>query len=85
MIKSPLQTVGGGLQYGEFVDNDFRIFGVVDNDINEDGTFNKYLFTLRGIDIYKGDFERPEDGFHIEYNFKEPFRNEANEALMRGL
>jgi hypothetical protein len=69
-------TVGGGLQYGEFVINNFTIYGVENYELNDDGTFKEHLYTLRGINLYKDEFERGNDGFHIAYKFKRPFEQE---------
>lgn len=71
-----VSTVGGGLQYGEFVINNFTIYGVEDYELNGDGTFKEYLYTLRGINLYKDEFERGDDGFHVAYKFKRPFEQE---------
>ena len=73
-----VETVGGGLQYGEFVINNFTIYGVENYELNDDGTFKEYLYTLRGINLYKDEFERDEDGFHVAYKFKRPFEQEIN-------
>jgi hypothetical protein len=78
-----VDTVGGGLQYGEFVINNFKIFGVVDYELHPDGSFKEYLYTLRGINLYKDEFERGEDGFHVAYKFVEPFRQEIRDILAR--
>jgi len=72
-------SVGGGLQYGDFVINNFTIYGVEDYVLNADGSFQDYLYTLRGINLYKGDFERDDDGFHVAYSFKRPFEKEIDE------
>lgn len=69
-------TFGGGLQYGEFVINNFTIYGVENYELNDDGTFKEYLYTLRGINLYKDEFERGDDGFHVAYKFKRPFEQE---------
>lgn len=71
-------TVGGGLQYGEFVINNFTIYGVENYELNDDGTFKEYLYTLRGINLYKDEFERDDDGFHVAYKFKRPFEQEIS-------
>lgn len=71
-------TVGGGLQYGEFVINNFKIYGVENYELNDDGTFKEYLYTLRGINLYKDEFERSDDGFHVAYKFKRPFEQEID-------
>jgi hypothetical protein len=75
-----VQSVGGGLQYGEFVEKDFKIFGIEDYRLHSDGSFKEYLHTLRGLNIYKEEFERDSDGFHISYTFKQPFQNEVMKA-----
>ncbi|PZR10352.1 MAG: hypothetical protein DI539_21240 [Flavobacterium psychrophilum] len=71
-----IDSVGGGLQYGEFDGNQFRVYGVTDYARYDDGSFKEYLYTLRGINLYKDEFERESDGFHIAYSFKTPFENE---------
>ncbi|WP_353100798.1 hypothetical protein [Myroides odoratus] len=73
-----VSSVGGGLQYGEFANNNFKIYGVEDYELNTDGTFKNYLYTLRGINLYKDDFQGEEDEFHIAYTFKRPFEEEIN-------
>lgn len=72
-------SVGGGLQYGEFVINNFTIYGVENYELNDDGTFKEYLYTLRGINLYKDEFERDDDGFHVAYKFKRPFEQEIKD------
>jgi hypothetical protein len=76
--EGKVNTVGGGLQYGEFVINNFKVYGVEDYLMNDDGTFKEYLYTLRGINLYKDEFERGDDGFHVAYSFKRPFEKEIN-------
>ena len=73
-----VDSVGGGLQYGEFVINNFTIYGVEDYELNTDGTFKEYLYTLRGINLYKDEFQRADDEFHVAYKFKRPFEKEIN-------
>jgi hypothetical protein len=80
-----INTVGGGLQHGEFQRNQFRIFGVTDYETSEDGSFKRYNDTLRGISIYRDEFERDADGFHIAYSFKQPFQGEVNRLIDRFL
>lgn len=75
-------TVGGGLQNGDFEDNNFKIYGIQDYSLNPDGTFKEYINTLRGINIYKDEFEHSEEGFHIAYTFKTPFEEEI-EAIWK--
>jgi hypothetical protein len=93
VINNQLEnTVGGGLQYGEFDnENNFNIFGVEDYELNSDGSFKNYKHTLRGIELYKHEFEAEINDFHISYLFKQPFTkeieqksNEYFEKLERG-
>ena len=75
-------TVGGALQYGDFAGQDFRVAGIYDYEVDQEGHFANYRQTLRGIDLYKDDFERDTTGFHIEYTFVNPFQGEVD-ALMK--
>jgi len=79
-------TVGGGLQYGEFdLENNFNIYGVEDYELNTDGSFKEYKHQLRGIEIYRKEFERDVDDFHISYSFKRPFITEIDHKLQEYL
>lgn len=80
-----VNSVGGGLQYGDFVINNFKVFGVEDYVLNLDGSFKEYLYTLRGINLYKEEFEREDDDFHIAYKFKRPFEKEIEEIWKKTL
>lgn len=73
-----IPSVGGGLQYGEFARKNFAVFGVENYLLNDDGSFKEYLYTLRGINLYKDEFERGDDGFHVAYSFERPFTKEIN-------
>lgn len=80
--NASIESVGGGLQYGEFDrEFNFRIFGVEDYELNSDGSFKQYNYTLRGINLYQEEFERDVDGFHISYQMKRPFTEEINKKL----
>lgn len=70
------KSVGGGIQYGEFSNNNFKIYGVEDYETNNDNTFKEYLYTLRGINLNKDEFEHDDSQFHISYTFKRPFADE---------
>ncbi len=74
--EGKVNTVGGGIQYGEFVSNNFKVYGVEDYLLNGDGSFKEYIYTLRGINLYRDEFECGDDGFHIAYSFKRPFEEE---------
>lgn len=80
-----VNSVGGGLQYGEFVINNFKIYGVTDYETYPDGSFKEFLYTLRGINLYKDEFERGDDGFHIAYTFKTPFEKEIQDKLIKDI
>jgi hypothetical protein len=72
-------SVGGGLQYGEYnINKDFIIRGVQDYEIDNDG-YPQYKLMLRGVEIYKDEFEANDSDFHIAYPFLAPFQNEINE------
>lgn len=78
-----IETVGGGLQHGEFdMEYNFRVFGVEDYELNSDGSFKQYNYTLRGMNLYQEEFERDVDGFHISYQMKRPFTEEINKKLL---
>jgi hypothetical protein len=68
-------NVGGGLQYGEFKNYNFKIYGIEDYEIGDDDC-PKRLYQLRGINLYQDEFESYNDGFHISYEFKTPFECE---------
>ena len=78
--RGNVPSVGGGFQYGEFdgTTHDFKIFGVQDYKLYPDGSFEKYIDTLRGLNIYEGSLEREYDGFHIAYTQKMPFQGEVD-------
>ncbi|MEN3324820.1 hypothetical protein VP395_13865 [Mariniflexile soesokkakense] len=76
-----ITSVGGGLQYGAFENRNFNIFGIEDYSLNRNGSFKEYLLTLRGITLYKGEFEIDMNDFHISYNFLRPFADEINQAF----
>lgn len=79
--EGKVDTVGGGLQYGDFKDGNFNVYGIVDYELDEQGNFKGYLYTLRGINLYKNEFDRRNEDFHIAYSFKEPFIKEIKELL----
>jgi len=76
-------TVGGGMQYGEFAGNNFEVFGIEDYMLNPDGSFKEYLYTLRGLNLYREEFEADSGDFHVAYKFKQPFEREINETWQR--
>lgn len=69
--------VGGGLQYGNFIEGQFKIYGVVENVIDHNGDFDRYTYSLRGINMYEGDFANDPSALHISYPFKQPFGDEV--------
>ena len=73
------------MQYGEFVVNNFTIFGVEDYAVNADGSFKEYLYTLRGLNLYKEAFEAESGDFHVAYSFKRPFESEINTIWQKNL
>ncbi|SKB35120.1 hypothetical protein SAMN05660776_0630 [Salegentibacter holothuriorum] len=86
IVNNPdIKGVGGGLQYGEFKNRNFEVLGVEDYSTNPDNSFKEYLLTLRGITLYKGEFESKLDDFHIAYNFITPFKDEIDNAFKIGI
>lgn len=84
VIKSAkVDSVGGSIQYGDFVDGNFKVFGVSDYELNPDGSFKDHIYNLRGIHLYKDEFERDNEGFHISYKFIMPYEKEIDEHLKR--
>lgn len=69
-------SVGGGIQYGGFHDKDFRILGIEDYSVNPDGSFKEHLYTLRGISLYKNDFNYKDCDLHINYKFLRAFQKD---------
>jgi hypothetical protein len=76
-----IPSVGGGIQAGHFEDNRFKIFGIQDYSVDDQGDFKEYLYSLRGINLYKDAFEPDIDGFHINYTFLMPFEAEINSLI----
>ena len=70
-------SVGGYLQYGQFKDNNFKIFGIADYSINSLGEF-EYIYAYRGTVLYKDKFESDENDYHIATDFIMPFEDEIN-------
>jgi hypothetical protein len=48
---------------------------VEDNSVDGKGYFKEYLHTLRGINLYKEEFEGDLGDFHIAYTFLNPFES----------
>ncbi len=82
---SSCTTVGGGLQFGKFNGHDFKVYGVQDYDTDENGRFKDYLYTLRGVTLYRGHFQAADSDFHVAYEFITPFQNEIDAAFKKQL
>lgn len=77
-VINPIKKVGTvrkQIQYGEFEENNFKIFGIQDYEKDDEGSL-KLHYKLRGIDLYKDEFNAESDDFHIAYRFKLPFERE---------
>lgn len=57
-------TVGGAIQFGEFINGNFHIKGIVEQD-DENQIFN---YKLRGMDMYNNEWN--EKDFIVEYPYK---------------
>lgn len=71
-------SVGGYLQYGQFNNNDFRILGISDYKVDQNGDI-EYIFAYRGTVLYKDKFEASEYDYHIATDFIMPFQDEIDE------
>lgn len=78
ILESKVDTVGGVIQYGEFLEDNFNIYGVEDYTLKEDGSFNKFHYSLRGVNLYIKELEPDYDGFEVVYKFLRPFKNEKD-------
>jgi hypothetical protein len=76
-------SVGGFLQYGNFANVDFRIFGVMDYDVDENG-YVDYIVPYRGIVLSESKTSIVKDGFHINVPFISPFEKEMDEIRKKG-
>ncbi len=83
VIEKSVDTVGGGLQYGEFNGNEFKIYGILDYSVDSNGNFKNYLFSLWGINLYTNEFEEDTNGLHISFSFKEPFKKEIENLIKK--
>lgn len=75
-------SVGGYLQFGNFENNNFTVFGVQDYRIDENDNL-EYLYTYQGTLLYKGAFEFDENDFHIAPTFIMPFGDEISDYWRR--
>lgn len=74
------KTIGGKTQYGRFHSKfDFYITGVVDHIANEDGILIPKMY-LRGVDLYKDEFETGEFNYWVSYQYMDPYRPDIIEA-----
>lgn len=81
--EAKVPTVGGGIQAGEFENNNFKILGIEDYSVDESGYFEDYLLTLRGITLYKNEFETGMDEFHISNTFLQPFEKDIDDLIKK--
>ena len=79
-VGNEVPSVGGFIQYGDFLNRDFTIYGILDYEITSTGQLN-YLFTYRGIPLYQGRFEMSWQDFHINVPLKRPFDKYIDEYL----
>lgn len=75
-------SVGGNIQYGVLERENFDVLGVTDYTKTEDGEIN-YVHTLRGVELYIGEFEPNMDDLIVSFDFFEPFKNEPLDYLRK--
>ena len=68
--------VGGGLQFGEFGQDDFKLYGVTGYELDASGALEKYTYNLRGFQLYEGDFASNMHDLHISHPFIRAFEDE---------
>lgn len=75
-------SVGGNLQYGHFVNNNFEIKGIEDYAIDGDDNL-EYIYAYRGTKLYRDKFEASDIDFLIAYTFITPFKDEIDAYWIR--
>lgn len=70
-------SVGGYIQYGHFLNHDFKIMGIADYQIKPGDEF-EYIYAFRGTVLYRDEFESTETNYHIATTFSMPFEDEIN-------
>jgi hypothetical protein len=73
-------TVGGFIQYGRFVGQDFHMMGVQDFRIDDKGGF-EIIYTWRGTNLFSTDAKYGTDSLVLTGNFIMPFHDEINDTL----
>jgi hypothetical protein len=77
--EAKIVSVGGALQFGEFKDNSFRIFGIAECESVNGNPQDSYQ--LRGMSLYKDGLEKGTDGLFVSYTCKMPFEEERKEIF----
>lgn len=75
ILNERVPSVGGNVQFGKFIDDEFKIFGVVQYSVGESGLAIAH-HNLRGIELYKGDFSTNFEKFHPSLSFISPFEED---------
>lgn len=73
-------SVGGYIQFGEFVSPDFELKGVMHYDVGLDGRPEQKAI-LRGTQLYVNEFQTNFEDFFIAYSFIDPFRDEFDRLM----
>ncbi len=74
-------TVGGGLQYGHIVDNNFKIFGIQDYIVNDSEKKLNVFFHLRNISLYEKTLAFQSKSFIYSQKFILPFKDEIDDYI----
>ena len=74
------QTVGGYVQYGRFVGQDFQIVGVQNYRIDDNGLM-EFAYTFRGMDVFAKDGKYGTNALVLTGKFVAPFHDEINDTL----
>lgn len=79
---SSIPSVGGGIQYGHFESEGFKVFGVADYSIDSKGKID-CVFPFRGTLLYSNEIEAHLNNFHLAPTFITPF-NEDIKKIIKG-
>jgi len=77
-----IKSVGGPMQYGYFLGNNFEIRGVQDYRVTRDSP--EIYYHLRGVDYHTKEYlENSNCGLALSYRFVRPFDKEIKDLLKR--
>ena len=85
ICRDDIPDVGGYMQFGLFDKEDpknFAIRGVIEYEIDENDEF-EYVYTYRGLEMHRGDFEVNEQDLQVRMRYFSPFHKEIKDYFDR--